>query len=279
MTIERTNAISLAQALELLASYSHTEALWWMEPRMDLLNRHLKTELVVCQHGQELMRRTLMSAAYPGLLRCLNRRAEQRLPLPHAPDIEYENEALLQPLRKEARQLCKRLSPLLNKMLRRQYLLEDAGLATPAAQSWHAYATELDKEAAWDKLRTVSKNAGAPSYLAHSSQLTPLVPVAAATYEKIQLLLAAPYPGPPHADKLDGSATRPRRWYPRYVDHGIRIGRDPDNTPSIDDEELEEVQQSLAKKQSPAMLPVSRDDLREELVEIRDQIDRLLARL
>jgi len=278
MTTERTNAISQAQALELLASYAESGAVWWMEPRMDLLNRHLKTELVVSRPGQELMRRTLMSAAYPGLIRCLNQQAERPLPLPHAPDMEYENEALLAPLRKEARQLCKRLTFWLNKLLRRQYLLEDAGLSTPAAQSWHSYAVELEKEAGWEKLRRVSKNAGTPSYLYHSSQLVPLVQSAAAAYDKIQALLAAPYPGPAQPDKRNGTPTQKRRWYPRYVDHDIYIGWDPDNMPSLDDVATAPLP-PLAGSDDRDMFPPSRDDIREELVEIRDQINRLLARL
>ncbi|MCC2548527.1 hypothetical protein LJY25_18915 [Hymenobacter sp. BT175] len=276
------NAIFLPEALELLTQYAGSDATWWMEPRVELRRRNLKTDLVIARLGQTLVRRTLMSTAYPGLIRCLNRQTQQPLPLPHAPEVEYENEERLAPLRKQGLQLRRQLPPLLNKMLRRQYLLEDAGLTTAEARDWCTRSEQIDKAANWEALRDMLNAVGPPSYTCHSSQLAPLVASAAAAYPQIQALLAGPYPGPANADRLDGAPNDYRRWYGPYASSAVQFGWDPDNSPGLPDdyEEPEEGEEaSLSEEAPPAELYVSRDDIREELVEMRQQIDRLLARL
>jgi hypothetical protein len=274
------NAITLPDALELLAHYAGAETIWWMEPRIELPRRNLKSDLVIARLGQELARRTLLSTVYPLLIRRLTQQPEQPLPIPHAPDQEYENETRLAPLRKQGLFLTRKMTDLLNKMLRRQYLLEDAGLTTPAARAWHTQAKKLDATAGWLPLRAIVKSVGAPVYLYHSSQLAPLVEVAATAYQQIKDLLAAPYPGPAQPDKLDGAANEERRWYWKYANDGVHIGWDPDNSPGLPEDYREPREEEENHEEETAEEPyVSRDDIREELVEIRQQIDRLLARL
>lgn len=251
-----------------------------MEPRIELPRRNLKTDLVIARPGQELARRTLLSTVYPLLIRRLTQQPEQPLPMPHAPDQEYENEAQLAPLRKQGLLLTRKLPDLLNKLLRRQYLLEDAGLATPTARAWHAHAQKLDATAGWLPLRAVVKSVGAPAYLYHSSQLAPLVETAAAAYQQIKDFLAAPYPGPAQPDKLDGAAGKERRWYWKYANDGTHIGWDPDNAPGLPEDYREPHEEEEEDHEEELKgLYVSRDDIREELVEIRQQIDQLLTRL
>lgn len=253
-----------------------------MEPRIELSRRNLKTDLVIFGAGRELLRRTLLSPVYPALIRRLRQQAEQPLPLPHALDMEYEDEAQLALLSKQGLQLRRQLPRLLNKMLRRQYLLEDAKLATPAALEWRARSEQLDKAAGWEALRDMLNSTGSPSYYAHSSQLAPLVAAAAEAYTQVQALLAAPYPGPANADQLDGAPDQYRRWYGPYASSEVRLSWDPDNANFLSEDyrETEEEDEGIADDEESAAAPyVSRDDIREELVEIRQQIDRLLARL
>jgi hypothetical protein len=280
-TSKPLNAITLPEALELLAYYANAEAIWWMEPRIELPRRNLKTDLVIARVEHELARRTLLSTVYPLFIRRLTQQPEQPFPIPHALDQVYEDETRLAPLRKQGLFLTKKLPDLLNKMLRRQYLLEDAGLATPAARTWHAQAQKLDATAGWLPLRAIIKSVGAPVYLYHSSQLASLVETAATAFQQIKDFLAAPYPGPAHPDKLDGAANGERRWYWKYANDGIRIGWDPDNSPGLPDDyrESPEEEEKDHEEEPVKGLYISRDDIREELVEIRQQIDRLLALL
>jgi len=280
------NAISLSEALELLAQHAAApEALWWMEPRIELAHRKLKADLVIARPGRPLVRRTLLAPAYPTLIRRLTKPGERPLPLAHAPDVEYENETLLMPLRKQGLQLQRQLPRLLNKMLRRQYLLEDAGLTTPAARDWCRRSEQLDKAAGWEALRAMLHAVGPPSYVCHSSQLAPLVAAAATAYPQVQVLLAGPYPGPANADRLNGAPRNDRRWYGSYVNSRVRLSWDPDNAVFLPEDYREPID-SESEEKHPASEAgdteapyVSRDDIREELVEIRQQIDRLLARL
>ena len=277
------NAIPLSEALELLSQHAAPEALWWMEPRIELAHRNLRADLVITRPGQPPVRRTLLAPAYPTLIRRLSRQAEQPLPLAHAPDVAYENEAQLAPLRKQGLQLRRQLPRLLNKMLRRQYLLEDAGLNTVAARDWCSHSEQLDKAAGWEALRDMLNAVGPPSYICHSSQLAPLVAAAAEAHTQIKALLAGPYPGPANADRLNGAPNNDRRWYGEYVDSKVGLGWDPDNAEFLHEDYREtskrEEEQSSSEEESPSALYVSRDDIREELVEIRQQIDRLLERL
>lgn len=275
------NAIPLSEALELLTQYAGPEARWWMEPRIELAHRNLKADLVIAEPGQPQVRRTLLSPAYPALIRRLTKQGESPLPLVHATDVEYENEALLAPLRKQGQQLRKQLPRLLNKMLRRQYLLEDAGLDTPAAREWRIQSEQLDKAANWEALRDMLNSVGPPSYLCHSSQLAPLVETAATAHTQILALLAGPYPGPANADRLNGAPNNDRRWYGDYVNSQVRRGWDPDNAYFLqeDYQEPSEEETSPSEEDAASPLHVTRDDIREELVEIRQQIDRLLERL
>lgn len=205
------------------------------------------------------------------------------MPLAHALDVEYENEARLASLRKQGLPLRRQLPRLLNKMLRRQYLLEDGALDTPAVREWCSRSAQLDKAANWESLRDMLNSVGPPSYMCHSSQLAPLVTAAASAYTQIQALLAGPYPGPANADRLHGAPNNDRRWYGDYVNSKVGLGSDPDNAEFLHEDYREpgesEDEPSPSEGESLGTLFVSRDDIREELVEIRQQIDRLLERL
>jgi len=203
------------------------------------------------------------------------------LPLAHASDVEYENEAQLAPLRKNGQQLRRQLPRLLNKMLRRRYLLEDAEVDTPAAREWRSRSEQLDNAANWEALRDMLNSVGPPSYICHSSQLAPLVEAAAIAHTQILTLLAGPYPGPANADRMNGAPHNDRRWYGDYVDSKVRRGWDPDNADFLPEDYREPSADELSpsEEESAGSLYVSRDDIREELMEIRQQIDRLLERL
>ena len=205
------------------------------------------------------------------------------MPLAHASDIEYEDEVRLAALRKQGLPLRRQLPRLLNKMLRRQYLLEDGALDTPAVREWCSRSEQLDKAANWESLRDMLDSVGPPSYICHSSQLAPLVAAAATAHPQILALLAGPYPGPANADRLNGAPNNDRRWYGNYVDSKVGLGSDPDNAEFLHEDYREsdekEDESSSGEEQSPGALYISRDDIREELVEIRQQIDRLLERL
>ncbi|RZJ94130.1 MAG: hypothetical protein EOO60_03705 [Hymenobacter sp.] len=283
LTVIPSRSLPFKEVLAMFTQYADSDAYWWMEPRTELRRKALKAEIVIYRQGQELERRTLLLTAYSRLIRRLTEQSEHPFSLSHASDLEYENEAQVASLRKQGIPLRRQLPRLLNKMLRRQYLLEDAGLTTSAAREWCTRSKQLDKAANWEALRDMLHLVGSPRYIFHSSQLAPLVAAAAEAYPQIQALLMGPYPGPGNADKLDGASKGYRRWYGEYVSSSVRVSWDPDNAVPLPDDYREVAEEAETpnhyEEDSAKACALSQDDIREELVEIRHQIDQLLARL
>lgn len=276
----------------MLESFSGTAAVWWMQVSSRKDDRVRQAQLVVAILGQPLQHWPLHTMTFGAVVQRLHEPGEPPYSITHASGLQYLDHKGMRALIAEAKRLRREMPEVLNQLLRRQYLLEDAPPHTAEATAWLATARELTDTEPWSRMCQMLRVAGPTQYKVHDSQLAPLVAAITARQAAVEDFVKQPYPGPVHNAQTRAASKPGRRWYTdnEYWRDGLFDGNsDPGplynelyqvgstgwtNQPINYAEPAAEDDESREEE-----APLTRRELRVELLALRSQLDALLERL
>jgi hypothetical protein len=312
----RPQPLNTQRVTETLEQFAGSAAVWWLQSWLQTDGRgQVQAELVVAQDGQELGRWPVHLMTYGGVIRRLTHQPEDYYAIPLAPGMDYDKPTVTDALKAEARQLLRELCPPLNSLLRCRHLLEDGGgLDEVATKSWLLRSKEVERLSEWANLWKVLLEVGNPHYRAHYSYLAEIVERGRLGHAALKAFLAdfplaslsTADPKAVAATSVARRRTSKRYWYTciTYFPGGQMVGySDPGNSeenvfddgtgpyvrarltinqiqPFYDTEAPEEDAYGPEEQQmqeTPRELPY--DELREELLQIRQLVDKLLERI
>jgi len=281
--------LSAKEAFALLAEYADAGAHWWLQSWIELEGRVHGAELIIARPGQELGRWPVHAMSIGRLIRQRVLGTAEALALPHVDDLSYEDEEQLAWLVKMGVRLRSELPGDLNRLVRRRYLLEDAGPLSAEAEAWCSEARAIEEAVNWDKLCEMLRLVGSMRYKYHSSQLAPYVVWAGLAETRVKTWLDKPYPGPANADRMIDVAVprRDRRWYTDNLYY--RDGLVPCDPGPLFEEGLAQrvfrrgailaSEQEEPEPEAPVKRGLTKSEVRAQLLAMREQLDSLLEKL
>ena len=251
--------------------------------------------LVAWQAEHEIGSWPLHAMAYGSLVSQLVEEPAGPFVIPHARGFTYDEYAEVSIRLTEARRVLAELIPPYNALLHRMSRIErTAGLSANQARDWLTRAEQTLAATKGRELRQLIREVGPPRYATHSGCLPGALPAVQRGTQRLKEFLATSLPpaSPAGAGELATPGMEESKW--DWVEltlygRGTSFGQDRQKYEYLPEIEIREDPFSFAEaepetRQHTAPLPIrnqlpAESPLRTQLLEIRQQLDNLLASL
>ena len=251
--------------------------------------------LVAWQAGHKLGSWPIHAMAYGSLVSQLVDEAAGPFVIPHARGFTYDEYAEVSTRLTEAKRVLAELIPPYNALLHRMSRTErTAGLSANQSRDWLTRAEQTLAATRGRELRQLIREVGPPRYAMHSGCLSGALPAVQRSTQRLKEFLATSLPpaSPAEAGELATPGAEESKW--DWVElalygRGTSFGQDQQKYAYLPEIEIREAPFSFAEAEAETRLHTAplptRNQLpaeslvRTQLLEIRQQIDNLLASL